>query len=282
MVAGVAATVLSGGNFMVGFQTYSMVSSAFNAAQTGNWGGLAISVGASLCGAAVGNWSSIGVAKMLGAESYTFGGGFLIGATEFGSAAFISGAAGAAGNGANFGQAMRAGLISGGIGAVTGGLLEGSYLGGWQSSFHGQSVGNLMHNGVLSPIAGNMGFNSDLPYGTQVAGAQRKTSYGWYRYLHGTDTAGSTGFVVGGKANVGTYVTFHNAMDPETGKLAEALSPRQYERFTSIAYGRGNVFVDIAAPSGSARMEPNPTAGGAPQLRIWGDSFIERIYPNLN
>lgn len=65
--------------------------------------------------------------------------GFVIGGMEFGTGGFFGGTGNALAGGAKFGDAMKAGGIGFGMGFVTGGLIEGSYMAGWQNIAHGMS-----------------------------------------------------------------------------------------------------------------------------------------------
>ncbi len=136
-VAGVVGTILSGGNMMVGFQAFNFVDSLFTTINTGSWGAFAGGLAGGMIGGYLGGGLANNIAGMLGKQSFTFGGGFLIGAAEMGIGGFGGSFGGALGGGASFGDAMKQGAIGLGIGAVTGGLIEGSYLSGAQNFAHG-------------------------------------------------------------------------------------------------------------------------------------------------
>jgi len=135
-IAGVVTGVVTG-NFMLGFQVFNFVNSTFTAATTNNWGSFAGGIIGVAVGGALGVWAASGVAGFLGDSAFTFGGGFLIGATEFGIAGFGAGFGSALGGGTSFGGSLKSGLITGGVSAIIGGIVEGSYLAGWQNSLHG-------------------------------------------------------------------------------------------------------------------------------------------------
>lgn len=114
-----------------------MINAGIGAA-TGDWSGVGAGIGG-MVGSFIGAGAADVVSGFLGEAAFSFGGGFLIGATEFGIAGFGAGFGGALGGGANLGDAAAVGLMSGGIGAVAGGIIEGSYLAGWQDTLHGRS-----------------------------------------------------------------------------------------------------------------------------------------------
>ena len=125
-IVGVAVTIASSGNLWLGFQAYSMTSSVINSAMAGNWGGLAGGIIGGLIGGALGAGAASGIYGALGQDAFTFGGGFLGGAAEFGLSGFGSGFGYALGSGEKIGDALQAGLISGGISAAIGGVAQSS------------------------------------------------------------------------------------------------------------------------------------------------------------
>lgn len=139
-IVGAAVAIVSG-NLWLGFQAYSMTSLVINAATSGNWGGLAGGIAGGLIGGALGIGTASGIYSALGQSSFTFGGGFLGGAAEFGLSGFGSGFGYALGSGEKVGDALQSGLISGGISAAIGGVIQGSYNAGWQNSVHGMNRG---------------------------------------------------------------------------------------------------------------------------------------------
>ncbi|MDP3791310.1 MAG: toxin TcdB middle/N-terminal domain-containing protein [Candidatus Omnitrophota bacterium] len=139
-IVGAAVAIVSG-NLWLGFQAYSMTSSVINSAVSGNWGGLAGGIVGGLIGGALGVGAASGIYGALGKGAFTFGGGFLGGAAEFGLSGFGSGFGYALGSGEKVGDALQSGLISGGISAAIGGAIQGSYNAGWQNSIHGMSRG---------------------------------------------------------------------------------------------------------------------------------------------
>jgi len=146
-IAGVVGTIFTG-NMMVGFQIFNFVNSFTTAVNTGNWGGFAGGLAGGLIGGYLGGGVANSISGMLGEQSFTFGGGFLIGASEMGVAGFGGSFGGALGDGASFSDAMKSGAMGFGIGAVIGGLIEGSYLSGMQDFAHGmnrESVGKAAH-----------------------------------------------------------------------------------------------------------------------------------------
>lgn len=139
-IAGIAATIGSGGNLWMGFQAYSFVSSTVNSAISGNWGGLAGGIAGGLIGGAFG-WQAAtsGAALFTKEAAGTFAAGFLTGAIEFGAAGFGAGFGAALGSGASFGDAAAAGLVTGAISGTVGGVIQGSYMAGWQNQWYGAS-----------------------------------------------------------------------------------------------------------------------------------------------
>ncbi len=91
----------------------------------------------SIIGGALGIGAAKGIYSALGESSFSFGAGFLGGATEFGLSGFGGGFGSTLGGGGSFQDAMKAGLVAGGVSAVAGGLIQGSYLEGWQNVLHG-------------------------------------------------------------------------------------------------------------------------------------------------
>ncbi len=194
-VVGIVTTIATGGNVMLGFQAYSMVTSTINAAQTGNWGGFAESIAGSLVGGAIGVGLAGQVAGALGKATFTFGGGFLVGAVEFGVTGFGAAFGGALGSGANLRQAFKAGAMGGAIGAVTGGFIEGSYAAGWQKTFHGMDRNELGKAAgvkrevslqvVSEPLPGNV----DTHWGIEIKDNYNEYNGVWdFRYEKSLDT----------------------------------------------------------------------------------------------
>lgn len=138
-VAGVAATIFSGGNVLAGFQVYSFASGMINAgiaAVSGDWSGVGAGIGG-MVGGYFGWQAGVAGGALFSDAVPKFVVGFTVGAIEFGAAGFGAGFGGALAGGASIGDAARVGLIGGGIGAVAGGIIEGSYRAGWQSWGHG-------------------------------------------------------------------------------------------------------------------------------------------------
>ena len=73
----------------------------------------------------------------MGASAFSFAGGTLIGAVEFGMSGFGAGFGSALGSGAGFEEALKSGGMGAAMGAATGAAIEGSYLAGWQNTLHG-------------------------------------------------------------------------------------------------------------------------------------------------
>jgi hypothetical protein len=268
------------GNMMVGFQLFNLFNSLGNAVNTGNWGGFTGGIAGGILGGIAGVSWATGIAKGLGESSYTFGGGFLIGAAEMGTAGFGGGFGQSLGSGESFGEAMKAGGIGFGIGTLTGGLIEGSYLAGWQTFAHGISVSQLAQQGVLPPIVTLPQVNPTVGVGEAAATGTKR--YGWGRYLHGTDKEHGIGIAVSRRLNWGSWVTLPEAVDPVTGKIAIRLNPSQYARFVSLsAPKQGEVFALVVAPKSSVVPYP-PTEYGAPQYRVVGKHIVTEVFPNLN
>jgi hypothetical protein len=149
---------------MAGFQVYNLVSSIYSVAQTGNWGAFAGSMAGGMIGGYLGGGLAGQLAGVLGKASFTFAGGFAIGAVEMGMAGFGSGLGGALAGGASLSQAFQAALIAGAIGAVTGGLIEGSYAAGWQHTMHGMDYNELgKASGVQREVSLQV-VKRDLPF----------------------------------------------------------------------------------------------------------------------
>ncbi|MDD4910207.1 MAG: SpvB/TcaC N-terminal domain-containing protein [Candidatus Omnitrophica bacterium] len=289
IIAGILGTLLTG-NMMFGFQLFNLFNSFGNAVNTGNWGGFAGGLAGGILGGMAGVGWATGIAKGLGESTYTFGGGFLIGAAEMGTAGFGGAFGETLGSGGSFGDAMKAGGIGFGIGAITGGLIEGSYLGGYQTFAHGLSVDHFVSQGVLPPIVSPpVGAGAGaIPQAGLAAEATASTArstkrYGWGRYLHGTDKV-SAALIRKSPwgLNPDSYVTLHNAIDPATGKMAMRLNPAEFRRFVSQPRaGVGEWFVDVLAPNNAVFRLPN-TGGGAPQFQIHGENRVIDAYPNPN
>lgn len=79
------------------------------------------------------------IAGSLGSAAETFAGGFLAGGIEFGTAGFFAGAGSALAAGGDFGDAMKAGGMGFATGFITGGIIQGTYMAGWQDVLHGMS-----------------------------------------------------------------------------------------------------------------------------------------------
>lgn len=137
-IAGVCTAFVTG-DFMLGYQVFNAIDSAYTAIVTKSWLAFECGIlGGSIAGPLGMSWAGE-VAGMLGKSAFTFGGGFLIGATEFGVAGFGSAFGGALGSGAGFKDSMKAGGIGLGIGVVAGGLIQGTYASGKQKTLHGLS-----------------------------------------------------------------------------------------------------------------------------------------------
>ena len=145
---GVAATIASGGNVWLGLQVYSFWSSGINAAISGDMGSFAAGFGASVALGAAGRWAAIGLGGAMLESAKSFAGGFAIGAVEFGLSGFGAGFASSYAGGASFSDAMEAGGRGALIGAAVGGVIEGSYMAGWQNSLHGASRQDVYKAGV--------------------------------------------------------------------------------------------------------------------------------------
>ena len=117
----------------------NMAISGYTAIQTGNIWGLAGGIVGGAVFGALGKTLGGDLAGVLGESTYSFGGGALIGAVEFGMGGFGSGFGAALASGQSIGQAFRSGGMGAAIGAGTGAMIEGSYMAGWQNSMHGLS-----------------------------------------------------------------------------------------------------------------------------------------------
>jgi RHS repeat-associated protein len=186
VVAGIVGTVLSGGNMMVGFQIFNFFSSLGSAVKTGNWGGFA----GGLAGGVLGGWAGGALgdkfAGFLGKKAFSFGGGFLVGATEMGVGGFGGSFGGALGSGESFGDAMKAGGIGFGIGAAVGGLIEGSYY-GMQNFAHGMSREQVYQAGIrrLHALSVNRADKTTAIVGSRPLGPPDKPGLFRHRYVRG-------------------------------------------------------------------------------------------------
>lgn len=283
VIAGVVGTIVTG-NAMVGFQLYSMFDSLGTAVNTGNWGGFAGGLAGGILGGIAGVSWATSIAKSLGEASYTFGGGFMIGAAEFGSAGFGSSFGQSLGSGESFSEAIKQGAISFGIGSITGGLIEGCYLGGCQTFIHGMSVSHLVQVGVLPPPVASEVILASLNSTQGFSSTRTKTGnkrYGWNKYLHGTDKKGSVAISIERQLRSGSWVTLPEALDPSTGKIATALNPVQYQEFVGIPAPKGEFFADVVAPKKSVTFI-QMSSGGAPEYRIDGMHIVTSVYANMN
>ena len=141
-IAGIAATIMSGGNVLAGFQVYSFASGMINAgiaAVSGDWSGVGAGIGG-MIGSVVGYNAGVAGAALLSDAVPRFVVGAVEGAIEFGTSGFGAGFGGAIGSGASFKDAVTTGLVIGGVSAVAGSIIEGSYMAGWQSILHGATV----------------------------------------------------------------------------------------------------------------------------------------------
>lgn len=137
---------------------FSTAVSVVNAAATGDWQPVAAMAGAfvgAMLFAPIGKSLAGCIAGKLGGSSYTFAGGFLIGGAEFATAGFGAGFGGALASGANIDEAFGAGLEGFASGFAIGGLIEGSYLAGWQDELHGMSREEVLE--AISKHLGNAG-----------------------------------------------------------------------------------------------------------------------------
>ena len=168
--------------------------SAYTAVETKSLGAFA----GGLIGGAIGGGLGIGVGKALagalGANSFNFLGGAIIGAGEFGMAGFGSGFGSAVGSGASFRDSLKAGGMGAAIGAATGAIIEGSYLAGWQNKLHGLSRNAI---GKAAGVERKMSLSlarSPLPKIARMAvGKNSKGGYHWglkitdnYNEINGT------------------------------------------------------------------------------------------------
>jgi RHS repeat-associated protein len=185
-VAGIIGTILTG-NMMVGFQLFNFFSSLQSTVSTGSWGAFAGGLAGGLIGGYVGGTLAGQVAGALGKSAFTFGGGFLIGATEMGAAGFGGSFGGALGRGASFGEAMKQGAIGFGIGAAVGGLVEGSYLGGMQNIAHGQSRGDIYEAGIkrLNALSVKNADKTTAIVGSRPLSEPPSSTIGRHRYIRG-------------------------------------------------------------------------------------------------
>ncbi len=144
-VAGIAATIMSGGNVLAGFQVYSFASGMINAgigAFSGDWSGVGAGIGG-MVGSVFGWQAGVAGGALLSNAVPKFVVGAAVGAMEFGSSGFGAGFGGAIGGGSSFKDAVTSGLVIGGVSAIAGAIMEGSYMAGWQSILHGATVEDI-------------------------------------------------------------------------------------------------------------------------------------------
>ncbi len=144
-IAGIAATIMSGGNVLAGFQVYSFASGMINAgigAFSGDWSGVGAGIGG-MVGSVFGWQAGVAGGALLSNAVPKFVVGAAVGAMEFGSSGFGAGFGGAIGGGSSFKDAVTSGLVIGGVSAIAGAIMEGSYMAGWQSVLHGATVEDI-------------------------------------------------------------------------------------------------------------------------------------------
>ena len=162
-VAGIFITAISGGNAWLGLQTYSFWSGAINSAISGNWGGFAGGMAGSIVGGALGIGAASGIYKAFGESAFSFGAGFLGGAAEFGLSGFGVGFGSTLGAGGSFNDALQSGLIAGGVSAVAGGIIQGSYLAGWQNQLHGTDRRQVYESAIKQLRAKSLRNMANIP-----------------------------------------------------------------------------------------------------------------------
>jgi len=143
--------------------------SAYTAIETNSLAAFAGGMIGGMVGGGLGQGVGKAFAGALGANSFTFLGGAIIGAGEFGVSGFASGFGGAVASGASFKDSLRAGGMGAAMGAVTGAIIEGSYLAGWQHGMHGLSGAAIgPETGVKREVGLHRGYSDITPVGKNL------------------------------------------------------------------------------------------------------------------
>jgi len=187
-IVGVASTIIS---ILVPPLAPAMMAinfgiSAYNAIQTGNIAGLAGGmIGGAVFGA-IGKEIALGMSGAMGSSAFSFGGGALIGAVEFGAGGFGAGFGASLAGGESLKDSLKAGGMGAAAGAAMGAVIEGSYMAGWQNSLHGASRTEVYEGGIRRLHALSVNANDKT---TAVMGSRPVEKYGvkWgrHRYVAG-------------------------------------------------------------------------------------------------
>jgi len=250
----------------------NMGISAYTAVQTGSVIGFAGGIVGGAVFGAIGKSLALGMVGSIGQSAWTFTGGAITGAVEFGLGGFGSGFGASLASGRSFTESIKAGAAGAAIGAVTGAAIQGSYMAGWQDSLHGYSYGEA----ALAQASGNL---QNLPRIDSVLRSRTKGTEGLY--LHGTDLEHAVGIAASGSLNDGSWVTSPTAIDKKTGQMAIFLNPTDYQRFTTIDPPKGTYFALTVAPNSSI-VNRGYALGGAPQYQVYGPNKVIEVYANLN
>ncbi len=251
--------------------------SAVTAIQHKSLGGFLGGLIGGAIGGALGHSVGLGLASSFGESAYTFLGGAVGGAAEFGLSGFGAGFGAAVGSGASFSDALRAGGAGAASGAIMGAAIQGSYMAGWQQVAHGYSIAEVgIAQGGLALQRNDPGALAGIGSAVRARTRGREDLY-----LHGTDLKGALGIEVSGHLYPKSWVTLPEAMDRVTGKMAISLNPADFRRFTSIGYPKGEYFALVVAPKESV-MSFGLAGGGAPQFRVYGDHTVTEVFPNVN
>jgi RHS repeat-associated protein len=127
--------------------------SAYTAASSGNMLGFVGGLAGGAVFGALGKGIARGLSGVMEKAAYNGFGGALIGAVEFGVSGFGSGLTAAAASGANLRQAIRAGGQGAVMGSISGAMIQGSYIAGWQDQLHGLSRREIYENGIKRSYA---------------------------------------------------------------------------------------------------------------------------------
>lgn len=138
--------------------------------------------------------------------------GAVVGGIEFGASGFGAGFGASIGSGESFKDAARIGLVTAGVSAIAGAIIEGSYMAGWQSSMHGATVGDLLREkGVEREVALYRGYSDiltaeDAHEGVEIADNYQEMSGRWEYDVY-PKTPFTKGQAASGKLVSGTWYT---------------------------------------------------------------------------
>jgi len=149
-IVGIATTVISAlaPPLAPAMWAINTAISAYTAIDSGNFGGFIGGVVGGMYLGSVGADFSAFIGASMGSFANSFTGGFIQGAVEFGMAGFGAGFAGTLTSGGSFSEAIEAGGMGAAIGGSVGGVMQGSYMAGWQDIFHGNSRAKILGKAI--------------------------------------------------------------------------------------------------------------------------------------